>query len=77
VCLSKQDHLSHSAMIWAGGVVHVVEHLPSKCQALSSKPSTAIKKKKVISRKYTLTSSILFVLFWFWFFFFFFCSTGV
>jgi hypothetical protein len=26
---------------WAGGVAPVVNHLPSKCEALSSKPSTA------------------------------------
>jgi hypothetical protein len=29
---------------WAGGVAQVVEHLPSKCKALSSYPSTAKKK---------------------------------
>jgi hypothetical protein len=30
----------------AGGVVHVVQFLPSKCEALISNPSTAKKKKK-------------------------------
>jgi hypothetical protein len=30
----------------AGEVSQVVEHLPSKCEALSSNPSTAKKKKK-------------------------------
>jgi hypothetical protein len=31
----------------AGGVIHVVECLPSKCEASSSNPSTAKKKKKI------------------------------
>jgi hypothetical protein len=30
----------------AGGVAQVVDHLPSKCEALSSNPSTEFKKKK-------------------------------
>jgi hypothetical protein len=30
----------------AGGVTQVVEHLPHKCEALSSNPSTAKKEKK-------------------------------
>jgi hypothetical protein len=30
----------------AGGVVQAVEHLPIKCEALSSNPSTDKKKKK-------------------------------
>jgi hypothetical protein len=30
----------------AGGVAQVVELLPSKCEALSSNPNTAKKKKK-------------------------------
>jgi hypothetical protein len=29
-----------------GGVTQVIEHLPSKCEALSSNPSTAKKEKK-------------------------------
>jgi hypothetical protein len=33
----------------AGGMYQVAEHLPSKCEALSSNPSAAGKKKK---RKY-------------------------
>jgi hypothetical protein len=32
--------------IWAGGVAQVEEHLPSKCEALSSNPNTAKGKKK-------------------------------
>jgi hypothetical protein len=32
--------------IWAGGVVQVVECLYSKCEALSSNPCTAKKRKK-------------------------------
>jgi hypothetical protein len=32
--------------IWADRAAQVAEHLPSKCQALSSNPSTAKKKKK-------------------------------
>jgi hypothetical protein len=31
-------------IIGSGGVAQVVEHLPSKCEALSSKPSTTKKK---------------------------------
>jgi hypothetical protein len=37
-----------------GGVVQVIEHQPSKCEALSSNTSTAKKKKKL-----NLTSSFL------------------
>jgi hypothetical protein len=33
----------------AGGVTQVVEHLPSKCEALSSNPITTKKKKSVTS----------------------------
>jgi hypothetical protein len=29
--------------LWTGGVPQVVEHLPSKCEALSSDPTTAKK----------------------------------
>jgi hypothetical protein len=32
----------------AGGMSQVVEHLPSKCKALGSIPTTIIKKKKHI-----------------------------
>jgi hypothetical protein len=35
----------------AGGVVQVVEYLPSKCEALNSNPSTAKKKKKKERKK--------------------------
>jgi hypothetical protein len=31
---------------WAGRVARVVERLPSKCETLSSKPGTEIKKKR-------------------------------
>jgi hypothetical protein len=31
----------------AGGVAHVIGHLPSKCEALSSNPSIAKKQTKV------------------------------
>jgi hypothetical protein len=30
---------------WAGGMSQVVEHLPTKCEALSSNPNTTKKKK--------------------------------
>jgi hypothetical protein len=30
----------------SGGVTQVVQHLPSKCEVLSSSPTTAKKKKK-------------------------------
>jgi hypothetical protein len=32
--------------LWAGGVAQVLEHLPSKCRALSSNPSIANKQTK-------------------------------
>jgi hypothetical protein len=35
-----------TVLVRAGRVARVVEHLPSKCEALSSKPSTDKKKKK-------------------------------
>jgi hypothetical protein len=31
---------------WAGGVAQVIQHLPSKCEALSTNPSTTKKKKR-------------------------------
>jgi hypothetical protein len=31
---------------WSGGVAHVVECLPSKCEALSSNPITEKKKEE-------------------------------
>jgi hypothetical protein len=34
---------------WAGGVAQVVEHLPSKCEALSSNPS--IKNSKWVEKE--------------------------
>jgi hypothetical protein len=34
----------YSTQKWAGGVVQIVEHLPNKCEALSSNPSTEKKK---------------------------------
>jgi hypothetical protein len=37
----------------AGGVAQVVEHLPRKCEALSSNPSPAKKKKKKKKKKKT------------------------
>jgi hypothetical protein len=33
-------------MDWVGGVAQVVEHLPSKCEALSLNPCTEKKKRK-------------------------------
>jgi hypothetical protein len=35
-----------SGNLGAGGVIQVVEHLPSKCEALSSNPSTKKKRKE-------------------------------
>jgi hypothetical protein len=34
-----------------GGITQAVEHLPSKCKALSSSPSTNNNKKIAIQRK--------------------------
>jgi hypothetical protein len=34
---------------WVGGVAEVVEHLPSKCEAVSSTPNTAKKILQAIS----------------------------
>jgi hypothetical protein len=34
------------ASVWAGGVAPVDDHLPSKCEALSSNPSTEKKLKR-------------------------------
>jgi hypothetical protein len=44
----KQESLSekHTRSQRAGGATQVVEHLPSKHQALNSSPNTAKKKKK-------------------------------
>jgi hypothetical protein len=39
--------ISKTTAEMAGGLVQEVEHLPRKCEALSSNPSTA-KKKKII-----------------------------
>jgi hypothetical protein len=36
----------------AGGVAQAVEHLPSKCEALDSNPSTAKKKRKKSHKMY-------------------------
>jgi hypothetical protein len=36
---------------WAGDVAQAVEHLPSKCKALSSNPSTILKKKEKSNKK--------------------------
>jgi hypothetical protein len=45
----KQDLISKITRAKrSGGMAQVVEHLPSKCETLSSNPSTG-KKKKVIS----------------------------
>jgi hypothetical protein len=33
-------------IFWAGGVAQAIEHLLTKCEALSSNPSTHTKKKK-------------------------------
>jgi hypothetical protein len=42
-------------MFWAGGMVHVAEHLPSKHEALSSNPGVA--KKMFKNLKNSLSSS--------------------
>jgi hypothetical protein len=42
----KQDAISKITKAKSWGVAQVVEHLPSKCKALSSSPSTEKKKKK-------------------------------
>uniref|UniRef100_A0A8C0ZRY8 Ig-like domain-containing protein n=1 Tax=Castor canadensis TaxID=51338 RepID=A0A8C0ZRY8_CASCN len=46
---SSQDLLFPASRIFrgAGGMAQVVEHLPSKCEALSSSPSTTKKKRNV------------------------------
>jgi hypothetical protein len=41
----------------AGGMVHVIESLPSKCEALSSNPNTTKKTKK--QKAFLLVFSIL------------------
>jgi hypothetical protein len=41
-----QANRKYSAQKWLVGVVQVVEQLPFECEALSSNPSTAKKKKK-------------------------------
>jgi hypothetical protein len=41
----KQDSISFRAS-WAGGLTQVGESLPSKCETLSSNPSTAKRKKE-------------------------------
>jgi hypothetical protein len=41
----------------AGGVTHGAEHLPSKCEALSSNPST--KKKKAVCQRFGPGSMVI------------------
>jgi hypothetical protein len=38
--------MKRNAQIWAGGVAQVVQHLPSKSEALISNPRAAKKKKE-------------------------------
>jgi hypothetical protein len=50
----KQDPISKITNIWAGGIVQVVEHQPSKHEALSSSPpSTGGKRTKNNQHKWS------------------------
>jgi hypothetical protein len=50
--LAKSETLSqkYPTQKRAGGVAQVVEHLPSKCEALSSNPSTRVGGREVVPR---------------------------
>jgi hypothetical protein len=47
---SNNDDLTTKPNPRAGGVAQVVEHLPSKCEVLSSNPGMAKKKKKSLNK---------------------------
>jgi hypothetical protein len=46
-----QSHIGKKKKYWGGGeMAKVIEHLPSKCEVLSSSPTTTKKKKKMAGR---------------------------
>jgi hypothetical protein len=45
--------------LWSGRVIQVVEHLPSKCEALGSNPSTAKKKENAKIYKYNTKNTAI------------------